>query len=376
MTSSENQVHSEDSPLLGNSPRDCQLNEDPPKEEVRFSPATLLIPIALATRVGTQLPTTMALLWILSVRSSASFGMRPKAIRLLCETPEVERYFAIAIAALSVMDGISTLVNCGVLSYFASRYGKKSTILLELAAGVMGCSLIIGSQLTPNWLAAWLLFPGVWLQALSNLLVYGYLINMYIVDVSTAENRTAALSMTTGWATLCAFYSMAAFFLCSDRSAQDRVYLFVATFAYVAFVLPEAFPRRKRDELRRLEREQRDNGSATTTRGSGSTSVFLVVLEPLKSLVPRRKSDGTRNWRLLWCAVHTLVVTTANIYVVPAWFVIVTTKYHFTPEQTGLFLTIVNVSAVFTLTVIVPPLFQFLRLFYERQLLRHQQTKD
>ncbi|KAF8840624.1 hypothetical protein BDN67DRAFT_1011356 [Paxillus ammoniavirescens] len=236
--------------------------------------------------------------------------------RKFCEAPDVERYFAIAIAALNVMDGISTLVSCGVVCYFASRYGRKSALLLELATGVMGCSLTIGLQLKPNWLGAWLRFPGFGSKHSPTSLCTGTS-STYIVDVSTAENRGS-----------CSEYD--------HRLDHFRiVYIFLFPVTYVTFVLPESFPKGRGDGLRRLERERRDNGSATTTRGSGSTSAFLVVLEPLKSLEPRRKSDGARNWRLVWCAVHILVIAIANIYVVPAWFVIITTNYYFTPGQTG-----------------------------------------
>ncbi|KIK93643.1 hypothetical protein PAXRUDRAFT_502825 [Paxillus rubicundulus Ve08.2h10] len=59
--------------------------------------------------------------------------------------------------------------------------------------------------------------------------------------------------------------------------------VFVATFACVAFAIPESFPKRRREEPRRLEREQRDDGPAAIARGSGSSFAFLVVLEPFKS---------------------------------------------------------------------------------------------
>lgn len=77
----------------------------------------------------------------------------------------------------------------------------------------------------------------------------------------------------------------------------------------------------------RLERSL-DEIPQTTRFGS-----FLLIFEPLKMLVPTRKPGGTRNWRLTWCAMHTFVFVTANAYTLSAWFVIVTSKYHFTPAD-------------------------------------------
>ncbi|KAF9219153.1 MFS general substrate transporter [Gyrodon lividus] len=381
MTSLENQVHSEDSPLLGDFPGDGQSSRSRPVQWLRFSPATLLIPVALVTKLASQLPVTtfvdlvrqvVCKFWHVSHSDPTALPADGSIPMELCDVPQVERYFSIVIVVFSVMDGISTMVGCGVLNHFASRYGRKPALLFEVAAGAMGCSLIIVSQFTPDWPAAWLIFAGILLQSLSNPFVYAYLINLYIVDVSAADDRTAALSATTGWATLgtCVSFALGGFVTTKTHNPLIVYYLaaalFVTTFTYVAFVLPESFPKDKRDKLRRLGQERSDDGSPTSTHGS----FLLLVLEPLKSLIPSHASKGTHNWRLFWCAVHILIVTTANSYAAGGWLVIVTTKYHFTSVQTGLFLTIASTSSVFILTVIVPPLIRFLRPFYKRQPIR------
>ncbi|KIJ62966.1 hypothetical protein HYDPIDRAFT_41647 [Hydnomerulius pinastri MD-312] len=370
------QLETEESPLLR--PGGVRLGSASSEEQTKFSPATLFIPVALTTKLASQLPITTFVELVRDAICQIWHASRDDPTTLLaggdarCYVPQVEQYFTLSMELLSILDGISTLVGCGLLSYFASRYGRKPVLLAELASGVMGASLITGSQFAPTWLNTWMLLAGVVFQSLSNSLVFAYLVNMYIVDVSTAGDRTAALSAATGWATLgsCISFALGGFLTSKTNNPLIVFYLanglFVATFLYVAFFLPESFPKEKREELQRLRISQSDESSNT----SGISSCLLVVFEPLKSILPSHKPDGTRNWRLFWCAVHIFVVMLANTYAGAGWLVIATTKYHLDAAQTGLVLTIINISAVFTLTTILPPLLRYLRPFYKRQLLR------
>lgn len=70
----------------------------------------------------------------------------------------------------------------------------------------------------PDWLAVWVFLVGILLGMFSNFSLYGYLVNMYIVDVCIPEDRyvlnspslmslippsrTTALSKIAGWGAL------------------------------------------------------------------------------------------------------------------------------------------------------------------------------
>ena len=102
--------------------------------------------------------------------------------------------------------------------------------------------------------------------------------------------------------------------------------IFAATFIYVASFLPETFPEEKRSALARIRPDM--GGHPATTRFAS-----LHIFEPLKMLLPARRTDGTRNWRITWCAAHTFLFTVAHSYASAAWLVLATSKYHFTPAD-------------------------------------------
>ena len=104
--------------------------------------------------------------------------------------------------------------------------------------------------------------------------------------------------------------------------------IYVATFIYVVSVLPESFPKEKRDALSNMYSEPSTDGPPAATR-----SASLLIFEPLKVLIPTRRLDGTLNWRLAWCATHTFVYITAGAYTSAGWLVLATSKYHLTPAD-------------------------------------------
>ena len=103
--------------------------------------------------------------------------------------------------------------------------------------------------------------------------------------------------------------------------------IYVATFIYTAAFLPESFSEEKRNALSSLSQPS-DDGHPTTTRFS-----ILHIFEPLKMLVPGRRLDGTRNWRLAWCAAHVFLFTVAHSYAWSAWMVFATSINHLTPAD-------------------------------------------
>lgn len=100
--------------------------------------------------------------------------------------------------------------------------------------------------------------------------------------------------------------------------------IFVATFVFVVWALPETLP----DDKRNVSCIDLDLPVPSMTSRLAS---FLSIFEPLRILIPSR--TRTRNWRLTWCVAHIFVFMTAHGYVWSAWFVIVTSKYHFTPAD-------------------------------------------
>ena len=103
--------------------------------------------------------------------------------------------------------------------------------------------------------------------------------------------------------------------------------ILVTTFIYVVSVLPESFPEEKRNALSLMRTEPAIERLSTTP---------LLVFEPLKVFMPARKLDGTRNWRLAWCAVHTFVFMAASAYSSKAWLVLATSKSHLSPADVSI----------------------------------------
>ena len=103
--------------------------------------------------------------------------------------------------------------------------------------------------------------------------------------------------------------------------------ILVATFIYVISVLPESFPEEKRNALSLMRTESSGERDSTTS---------LLVFEPLKMIMPTRNSDGTRNWRFAWCAIHIFVFVIANSYSSRAWLVLATSKYHLSPADVSI----------------------------------------
>ncbi|KAH0832310.1 major facilitator superfamily domain-containing protein [Lanmaoa asiatica] len=346
----------------------------PSRERFRLSPETLLIPVALATKLATLIPTTtlvelirraVCMLWNISHGDPATFPAGGPIPPELCDVPEIERYYATVIAIFSATEGILSIAGCGILSRISSHYGRKPALLLLLTTGIMASCLISGSQYTPDWLTHWTFLAGVLLAQSSGPFLYAYLVNMYIVDVCAPEARTAALSKIAGWTALGACISFAMGGIVTTKTGNPLIVfyiaaaIFAATLIYVVSVLPESFPEEKRNALSRMGPELVIDGLPTTS---------FLIFEPLKMLIPTRKLDGSRNWRLAWCATHTFVFMAADTYAAPAWLVLATSKYHLTPTDTGLFFTIVTVSSTIVLAVIVPQLVRVLSPYYNRRI--------
>ncbi|KAG8214857.1 MFS general substrate transporter [Butyriboletus roseoflavus] len=380
--SSQNQATSETVPLLGDSRPAGQSSRSLPRVRFRFTPEILLIPVALATRLAALMPSTTILelvrqaacrFWNISHGNPVTLPAGGPIPPELCDAPEVERYFATIITILGAIEGVLVMAGCGIISRISSHYGRKPALLLVLIVGIMGSCLIAGSQYTPSWLAVWVFLVGILSGMFSSTSIYGYLVNMYIVDVCMPEDRTTALSKIGGWGALGTCISFALGGSITTKTGNPLIVFYmaaailVATFTYVISVLPESFPEEKRNALSLMRPEPSVERLSTAP---------LYIFKPLKMFIPTRKLDGTRNWRLVWCAVHTFVFVVANAYSPAAWLILFTSKYHLTPADTGLFLTIIAVSGTIVMMLILPALVHLLRPYYSRRIIRSLPTEE
>jgi hypothetical protein len=106
------------------------------------------------------------------------------------------------------------------------------------------------------------------------------------------------------------------------------------TFIYVSAFLPESFPKEKRDALRCQQlAEQNVEESARQNSSNRLISMISVPFEPLKQLAPTRRADGSRNWRVAFCAIHIIIAVLADTYAPVALLLLYTTKYGYNPAQ-------------------------------------------
>ncbi|KAF8813233.1 MFS general substrate transporter [Phlegmacium glaucopus] len=350
----------------------------PPRS--RFSPVILIIPIAIICRLAIMLPSTTNFR-ILEVAACRFWYYLhdPEAIppsgRIpdeLCSIADVNQYYAAMASILALGDGVGTVLGCGAASYFGSRVGRKPVLLGVLAIAMAGQLSTVISQLLNGWLEFAFFFLWAVCQSIGSVATTTFVVNMYIVDISEAEERTAALSKVAGWAALGAALS---FSLGGSITTQSHstltvylVSLAVVALAcvYIVLVLPESFPISKRDELRC--RREEETLTAPRSWAKEMQSSLAVILEPLWQLKPTyNPSTGELNWRLVYCAIHVFIVTVADGYAVLAMILFFTTRYQYTPAETGYVLTTLNITGVFVLTAIIPWIVRHLRPLYKRK---------
>ncbi|KAN0087878.1 Major facilitator superfamily domain containing protein [Tylopilus felleus] len=347
----------------------------------RFSRETLLIPVVFLSTLagGITVTTFIEVIRQLICRFwHRMHGFPTTLITVgpstpdICNAPEIARYFALALATLGAVGSIISIAGCGMFSRFSSHYGRKPAILIGLIAGMTSSCMITASQHMPYWLSDWVFLMGMLFGMFSSPL--SYLTDMYIVDACAPDDRTAALSKISGWSGLAASISFTLGGSITTKTGNPLIVfhastvLLAAAFVYVASYLPESFPEEKRNALSSMRPECSVDGVPATTRFA-----VLHIFEPFKMIIPTRRSDGTRNWRLAWCAAHIFVFTVASSYATDACLVLATTIYHLTPEDTGLFFTVMSVSSTIALMVIVPQLVRFLGPHYRRKILRSEE---
>jgi hypothetical protein len=242
---------------------------------------------------------------------------------------------------------------------------------------------MICSQYLSGWLEASGLIAFLFLQMFSGILTMTFIANIYTVDISSAEDRTPVLSAINGWATLGQAFSFAIGGLVTTQTDDPLIVYYIsifvlgAIFVYVLAFLPESFPEEKRDELRRRRLAQQNvETSARRNLSSRLISTIAIAFEPLKQLIPARKADGRKNWRVVYCAIHITIAMLASSYVPASLLLLYTTKYSYNAAQTGIVLTVLSLSAVFTLTYTTPSLIRVLRPMYGRKVALSEDQQD
>ncbi|KAJ7104122.1 MFS general substrate transporter [Mycena belliarum] len=370
---------SEETPLLD------AASPAPSSQAARTKAASLIIPVAILCRLAILIPSTttyhvihqfVCRLWYLANDPDGipTDGRLPTA---MCGLPAVERNYSSAITAMGVVDGLGSMAAYASLSFFASRFGRKPAILAVLAAGLVAdFAMILSNSLHPRlqlpFLVLWLIS-----EAVSQPPIVVFVTNMYLVDLVSAETRTAALSVLWGWASLGSALSFTLGGTITTRADNVQPVYFVAAAIWSSVLiyswafLPESFPKARREELRREREDQARTAVLAHPEDAKPWAVqhkLAVFFEPLQQLKPRHDPvTGRSNWRLVYCAVHIFFAEIGGAYAVSALVIHLTSHYDYTPQDTGYALTTLNLSNVFVLTVVIPLLVRFLTPLYKRR---------
>ncbi|KAF7368867.1 MFS general substrate transporter [Mycena venus] len=370
----------EDTPLLGAA---GQPNTD--IRRTNFSPITLIIPVAMICRLAIRLPSTTTFhvieqllchVWYSSndPGSIPSDGRIPDA---MCTLPVVQKRYATTLTVMAISDGIG---------YWAEN--PQSSLLSPLAW--QPNLLIIASKHVHNihiefvFLAVWMVF-----NSLSQPLIIIFATNMFLIDLDCGIKLPLGLVdpwhapfRLIGFSTDCKTGSALSFTIggtITTRSDQDLpVYyvacaIWIALYVYIYLLVPESFPKYKRDELRRA----RTSAAQELPPRSWLCSKVQPILEPLAQIKPTLNPEtGARNWRMVLCAVHIFLVDLGGGYRATALIVYLTAVQRYTPQETGYSLTTLDLVGALVLTVIIPYAVRLLRPRYARRYVRHAPSAD
>ncbi|KAF7368868.1 MFS general substrate transporter [Mycena venus] len=298
----------------------------------------------------------------------------------MCTLPVVQKRYATTLTVMAISDGIGSMVAYSGLSFLASRLGRKPAILSVIAVGLAANLVIISFKHVHDihiefvFLAVWMVF-----NSLSQPLIITFAMNIYLVDLVNTEERTAALSSLWGWSTLGSALSFTIGGTITTRSDQDLpVYyvacaIWIALYVYIYLLVPESFPKYKRDELRRA----RTLAAQELPPRSWLRSKVQPILEPLVHIKPTLNPEtGARNWRMVLCAVHVFFVDLGEGYGPTALIVYLTAVQRYTPQEMGYSLTTLNLVGALVLTVIIPYAVGLLRPRYARRYATHAPSAD
>ncbi|KAK7040861.1 hypothetical protein VNI00_009457 [Paramarasmius palmivorus] len=396
----------ENQPLL--QPRDSQTRQRQWFSLKSYSPVSLVIPVILGCRLANQLPQTTAV-YLIQQLICRQYYIRNDPNKVpeqgpmpdeLCSAPDVRELYTLVLTITGVVGGLGSLVGFNILGVLSARFGRRpamlGTVMVALASNLfLITSQFMGEILEIVWLILWVL-----LDSVSGAYLMLFLVNTYVVDVVDHEARTAALSTLNGWAQLGEYIDL----LCVIEMLNDfigdgisflaggnittltnkilPVYYVSATIQgvalmYIAFILPESFPREKREALRREREEEAARIAASRAHMSLPQRIAATIgsnLGPLKNLKPTyNEHTGRRNWRLIILSIHILLAMASAGHIGAALVIYLTSIYNYKPADTGYALALYSLSGTFTMAFIIPLIIKCLRPLYKR---RNQTTQD
>ncbi|PPQ83222.1 Psilocybin Transporter (PsiT) [Psilocybe cyanescens] len=380
------------------------------------SPVTIITIITLVYRLATTLLTTTTIRVLHKIACQLWFHVNdPDAFpgghipEQSCATPGVNKYYSMMISTTTIVDGLGGIFGTGVASYLSSRVGRKPVLIFLLACTMTDHLAILTVQNIYGWTQFAIFGLIAIVETIGNENTTVFLVSMYIVDITEAEQRYAInpipmcfsryeliflrqnccsefdyrvacaryLCHTTfllGYFLRCRVggalaYSIGGFI--TTYSHSDSI-VYVISFVVVglvltftAFVLPESFSAERR-ELLRLKRLA-ETPTVSHTLVQKVKAIAAVALEPLELLKPTYNPlTGKPNRRLVYCSVHTFIVTVADAYAAPAMLIFFTTQYSYTPAQVGYVMSTYSFSSVFVLAIGLPLVIRWLKPLYSR----------
>ncbi|KAH9841439.1 MFS general substrate transporter [Rhodofomes roseus] len=370
----------ETTPLL-HDPSDAAANVSTQKPPLRLSPIVLITPVALLFQLAAYLPLTTVIdairkivcRWWYMTNDPDKIPADGSIPSILCSVPGVEQNFATALTITAFVEGLASLIAYSALSHIANKVGRKPAILIVIAVGICADVSILSTAIVPEALEAVALLLWLLSQSIATVTVLMFLLNTYVVDIVPAELRTAALSRISGFATLGGALSfMVGGAITTHFNDAAPVYyvaltLQCANFLYVGALIPETHQKVHAEEATHpVAEDDAPSKNVAIAALQYCRSITVAAVLPLKTLSPTRDHiTGKLNLRLLWCAIHAFISGLGDGYVMPALMVYLTTKYDYSPTETGYVMTTLTLTYVVVLALIIPLLVRrFLRPLY------------
>ncbi|KAF4612066.1 hypothetical protein D9613_003886 [Agrocybe pediades] len=305
-----------------------------------------------------------------------------------CTTPGVDKYYSVLITIMSTADGIGSILGYALFSYLASRYGRRPVLLGFLMISVISAASFLCAQLFLDWRQLALLLLWIICEIVGNARTVVFATNVCILDTAKAEERTVSLSQVAGWGAFGGTLSTAVGGSITSYAHNTKTVYAVSIACmmflvlYTFLMVPETFPVEKREQLR-LERLENSRSGESNAQNSGSIRSWLsrmrksvmVAFESFEVLKPTYNPEsGSKNWRLIYCAIHIFVVTLADGYVMQAALIYFSTQYMYNPAQNGYVLTLYTLVGTLTYTVGVPFLVGLLKPLYQKK--EQKQVED
>ncbi|KAF7357606.1 MFS general substrate transporter [Mycena sanguinolenta] len=283
-----------------------------------------------------------------------------------CAHPSVRRYFTMLQSLVVIMEGLGGLFMYGPMSRLSGKYGRRSMLTALTVILILGTLCLIGASRLPVVFTAPLLLSSLILTSITGSWQFDLMTVMYVVDTTTAQERTSRLSFVLG----CAYASGIPGFafggaLTAYLRSNTAVYWVVISIslillAYIRFILPESFDSTRRAKLQEeWQREQAQLGSSYIRSSLDSFFRPLLLLKPHRNPI-----TGVWKLRLLYCGIHAFFSGLASGYLWTAVIVYLALHLQYGPDDNGYVLTAGAISTGISLVVLTPLAIKSLSPFY------------